>query len=69
MMAADPTGAEPPEERMQKLLKAKYDAGMLRPFNYVNGYARLNKYMEKNMSMPTIPPVFALSKKACTKYA
>lgn len=49
MMAADPTGAEPPEERMQKLLKAKYDAGMLRPFNYVNGYARLNKYMEKNM--------------------
>lgn len=49
MMAADPTGAAPPEERMQKLLKAKYDAGMLRPFNYVNGYARLNKYMEKNM--------------------
>ena len=49
MMAADPTGQEPPEERMQKLLKAKYDAGMLRPFNYVNGYARLNKYMEKNM--------------------
>jgi hypothetical protein len=49
MMAADPTGAEPPEERMQKLLKAKYDAGMLRPFNYVNGYARLNRYMEKNM--------------------
>ena len=49
MMAADPTGAEPPEERMNKLLKAKYDAGMLRPFNYVNGYARLNKYMEKHM--------------------
>ncbi|KAJ9615351.1 Transcription factor [Cladophialophora chaetospira] len=49
MMAADPTGQEPPEERMQKLLKAKYDAGMLRPFNYVNGYARLNKYMEKHM--------------------
>jgi len=49
MMAADPTGAEPPEERMNKLLKAKYDAGMLKPFNYVNGYARLNKYMEKNM--------------------
>ncbi|OCT48711.1 Zn(II)2Cys6 transcription factor acuM [Cladophialophora carrionii] len=49
MMAADPTGQEPPEERMQKLLKAEYDAGMLRPFNYVNGYARLNKYMEKHM--------------------
>jgi len=49
MTAADPAGQDPPEERMNKLLKAKYDAGLLRPFNYVNGYARLNKYMEKNM--------------------
>lgn len=49
MMAADPSGTDSPEERMQKLLKAKYDAGMLKPFNYVGGYARLNKYMEKNM--------------------
>ena len=49
MTAADPSGADPPEERMNKLLKAKYDAGLLKPFNYVKGYARLNTYMEKNM--------------------
>ena len=49
MTAADPSGSDTPEERMNKLLKAKYDAGMLRPFNYVKGYARLNQYMEKNM--------------------
>ena len=49
MTAADPAGSDTPEERMEKLLKAKYDAGMLRPFNYVKGYARLNQYMEKNM--------------------
>ena len=49
MMAADPSGTDPPEERMNKLLKAKYEAGMLKPFNYVNGYARLNKYMETHM--------------------
>ncbi|KAK5092360.1 Transcription factor [Lithohypha guttulata] len=49
MTAADPAGTDPPEERMNKLLKAKYDAGILKPFNYVNGYARLNQYMEKNM--------------------
>jgi hypothetical protein len=49
LTAADPAGNDPPEERMNKLLKAKYDAGLLKPFNYVNGYARLNKYMEKNM--------------------
>ena len=49
MTAADPSGTDPPEERMNKLLKAKYDAGMLKPFNYVKGYARLNNYMEQHM--------------------
>ena len=49
MTAADPSGTDPPEERMNKLLKAKYDAGMLKPFNYVKGYARLMQYMEQHM--------------------
>ena len=49
MTAADPSGSDQPEERMNKLLKAKYEAGLLKPFNYVNGYARLNRYMEKHM--------------------
>ncbi|KAK5157626.1 hypothetical protein LTR04_005388, partial [Oleoguttula sp. CCFEE 6159] len=49
MTAADPAGTDTPEERMNKLLKAKYDAGMLKPFNYVKGYARLNQYMERNL--------------------
>lgn len=49
MTAADPAGTDTPEERMNKLLKAKYDAGMLKPFNYVKGYARLNQYMDQHM--------------------
>ena len=49
MTAADPSGSDGPEARIDKLLQAKYDAGMLRPFNYVKGYARLNQYMDKNM--------------------
>lgn len=49
LTAADPSGTDPPEERMNKLLKAKYDAGLLKPFNYVNGYAKLNKYMEEHL--------------------
>ncbi len=49
MTAADPAGTDNPEERMNKLLRAKYDAGMLKPFNYVNGYARLNQYMERHL--------------------
>ncbi|KAF2090253.1 hypothetical protein K490DRAFT_18381, partial [Saccharata proteae CBS 121410] len=48
LTAADPAGTDTPEERMNKLLKAKFDAGMLKPFNYIKGYARLNQYMERN---------------------
>jgi hypothetical protein len=50
MTAADPAGLSSAEDRLHKLLKAKYDAGMLKPFNYVKGYAKLNTYMEKNIS-------------------
>ncbi|KAI6714156.1 transcriptional regulator [Diplocarpon mali] len=49
LQAADPTGNDAPEERMQRLLKAKYDAGMLKPFNYVKGYARLAAYMKSHL--------------------
>ena len=50
MTAADPAGLSSAEDRLHKLLKAKYDAGMLKPFNYVKGYARLNSYMSKHMT-------------------
>lgn len=49
MTAADPSGSDAPDARINKLLQAKYDAGMLRPFNYVKGYARLNSYMDQYM--------------------
>jgi hypothetical protein len=49
MTAADPAGTDSPEERLNKLLKVKMDAGLLRPFNYVKGYARLSQYMEQNL--------------------
>jgi hypothetical protein len=49
LTAADPSGSDAPDARINKLLQAKYDAGMLRPFNYVKGYAKLDKYMEQHM--------------------
>lgn len=49
MKIADPSGNETGQERMNKLLQAKYNAGLLKPFNYVQGYARLNKYMESHL--------------------
>jgi hypothetical protein len=48
--AADPPGTDTAEERINKLLKAKEKAGLLKPFNYVKGYARLNSYMERNLN-------------------
>ena len=48
LAAADPSG-DVPEERMKQVLKAKQEAGFLKPFNYAKGYARLSKYMDKNM--------------------
>lgn len=50
MTAADPAGLSSAEDRLHKLLKAKYDAGMLKPFNYVKGYARLNQHMSSHMT-------------------
>lgn len=49
LTAADPSQKNP-EERMKQVLKAKLEAGLLKPFNYVKGYARLSQYMEKNMA-------------------
>lgn len=50
MTAADPAGDESPQERLKKLLTAKYNAGLLAPFNYALGYNRLNKFMERHVS-------------------
>ena len=51
LTAADPT-KDAPEERMKQILRAKYQAGLLKPFNYVKGYARLGKFMERHY-LPT----------------
>ncbi|KAI1084000.1 meiosis protein SPO22/ZIP4 like-domain-containing protein [Whalleya microplaca] len=50
LQAADPSGNDTPEARMQRVMKAKYDAGLLRPFNYVKGYARLSTYMDGHIT-------------------
>ncbi|TIA88131.1 hypothetical protein E3P99_02769 [Wallemia hederae] len=49
------TAANPPvhgtrEERLKAVLTAKHDAGLLRPFNYVKGYAKLGKHINEKVS-------------------
>jgi hypothetical protein len=48
--AADPHGNESPDQRMTGILQAKLDAGLLKPFNYINGYARLSSYLDTHVT-------------------
>ncbi|KAG9506780.1 hypothetical protein J7337_000320 [Fusarium musae] len=50
LQAADPSGNDTPEERMARVLRAKYDAGLLKPFNYINGYSRLGAYLNSHIT-------------------
>ncbi|KAI8337949.1 hypothetical protein BC941DRAFT_424144 [Chlamydoabsidia padenii] len=50
LTAADPEDG-PIEDRLNQVINAKYEAGFLKPYNYVNGYARLQRYMDKYMSL------------------
>lgn len=48
--AADPHGNESPEQRMKGILQAKYEAGLLKPFSYINGYTRLSAYLDTHVA-------------------
>lgn len=50
LQAADPSGNDTPEERMSRVLKAKYEAGLLKPFNYIKGYSRLGTYLDTHLA-------------------
>ncbi|ORY92045.1 hypothetical protein BCR43DRAFT_497708 [Syncephalastrum racemosum] len=49
LTAADPQDGKL-EDRLNEVINAKYEAGFLKPYNYVNGYARLQRYMDQHMS-------------------
>lgn len=49
LTAADQTDGSR-DERLKKVIQAKWEAGLLKPYNHVNGYARLNKWMEESVS-------------------
>ncbi|ADV19468.1 transcriptional regulatory protein [Cryptococcus gattii Ru294] len=51
MAAADqPNGTR--ASRLAQVIKAKYDAGLLKPYDYVKGYERMNKWMESGRAAP-----------------
>ncbi|KAI8874366.1 hypothetical protein GQ42DRAFT_173905 [Ramicandelaber brevisporus] len=50
LTAADPTTEGTSDERLQQVIKAKEDAGMLKPHDYIRGYNRLVRYMDRHMT-------------------
>ncbi|ONH72558.1 Regulator of drug sensitivity 2 [Pichia kudriavzevii] len=50
LTAADPTTEISPEERLKQVINAKLEAGLLKPYNYAQGYQRLQNYMDKYMA-------------------
>lgn len=38
------------ESRLGRVIRAKHDAGLLKPYNHIKGYARLLKWMDCNVS-------------------
>lgn len=51
LTAADPTTEISPEERLKQVIKAKLEAGLLQPYNYAKGYARLQAFMDNYMNI------------------
>jgi hypothetical protein len=42
-------------DRLNKVIRSKYEAGLLKPYNYVKGYARLSRWMDsKSVSLPVL---------------
>ncbi|KAK9768372.1 Transcription factor, variant 3 [Basidiobolus ranarum] len=49
LTAADPSDGTF-EDRLTEIISAKFEAGLLKPYNYVKGYERLQRYMDSHMS-------------------
>jgi hypothetical protein len=45
LTAADPAPGTR-DERLKRVIQTKYEAGLLKPYNYVKGYARLSRWMD-----------------------
>lgn len=39
------------DERLKRVIKTKYEAGLLKPYNYVKGYARLSRWMDRKCAL------------------
>ena len=45
LTAADPAPGTR-VERLERVIRTKYEAGLLKPYNYARGYARLSRWID-----------------------
>ncbi|KAJ3404102.1 hypothetical protein HDU80_003284 [Chytriomyces hyalinus] len=50
LTAADPMTVGTNEDRLNQVISAKFEAGLLKPYNYINSYTKLQQWMETHMS-------------------
>lgn len=50
LTAADPSTEMTPEDRLKSVINAKLEAGLLQPYNYAQGYSRLQNYIDRYMN-------------------
>lgn len=48
-------------ERLNMVIRSKYEAGLLKPYNYVKGYARLSRWMDKKYVLVPFHHAFILT--------
>lgn len=68
LQVADPSGNDTPEARMERVLRAKYEAGLLKPFNYIQGYKRLQDYLETHIQPSSKQKILAQINKFRPKF-
>lgn len=64
------------DERLNSVIQSKYEAGLLKPYNYVKGYARLSRWMDRKLGFvfifrltpdPSYSYILSISATACLK--
>lgn len=68
LQVADPSGNDTPERRMERVLRAKYEAGVLKPFNYIQGYKRLQDYLDTHIQPSSKQKILAQINKFRPKF-
>lgn len=52
------------DERLNRVIRSKYEAGLLKPYNYVKGYARLSRWMDRKCVMCCAQLLYLCAEKA-----